>query len=117
MDKSDVKKMKPSAYKSMMMKKFGLNKEQSTPQETRDLVRWKNEKWQNLTAKLTDNKFYACGSKGKKQKELGLPSICRPSKKVNEKTPMPLAVSYSTAQIKKAIDIKKQGKTIKWKDL
>jgi len=117
MDKADVKKMKPSAYKSMMMKKVGLNKERSTPQETRDLIRWKKEKWQNLTAKLTDNKFYACGSKGKKQKELGLPSICRPSKKVNDKTPLPLAGSYSTAQIKKAIDIKKQGKIIKWRDL
>lgn len=44
MDKADIKKMKPSAYKSMMMKKVGLNKERSTPQETRDLIRWKNEK-------------------------------------------------------------------------
>ena len=46
MDKADVKKMKPSAYKSMMMKKVGLNTEPPTPQETRDLIRWKNEYYQ-----------------------------------------------------------------------
>ena len=38
MDKSDVKKMKPSAYKSMMIKKFGLNKEKSTGQSTVPVV-------------------------------------------------------------------------------
>jgi hypothetical protein len=102
---------KHSAYKSMRLKG---NK--TTPQEKADLIRWKNEKWINLTAQMTDKKKLPCGTKGKKQEELGLPSICRPSVKVSSKTPT-LATSYTKTQIKKAIDIKKQGKTIKWKSL
>ena len=116
MEKS-VREMKPSAYRSMRLKKAGLNKTKPSPQATKDLIRWKNEKWQNLTAKLTDDKFYACGTKGKKQKDLNLPSVCRPSVKVNEKTPTPLAGAYSFEKIKKAIGIKSSGSTIRWKDL
>ncbi len=101
----------------MRLKKAGLNKEPPTSAETLDLIRWKNEQWQNLTAKLTDQKFYACGSKGPKQKVLRLPSVCRPSKKVNEKTPSPLAGAYSVEEINKAIEIKKQGRRIMWKNL
>ena len=102
---------KHSAYRSMRLKG---NK--TTPQEKADLIRWENEKWQNLTAKITDNKKLPCGTKGKKQMELGLPSICRPTIKVNNKTPI-LASSYTKTQIKKAINIKKDGSIIKWKSL
>jgi hypothetical protein len=102
---------KHSAYKSMKTKG---NK--TTLQEKADLIRWGNEKWVNLTAKLTDNKTLACGTKGTKQKQLNLPSVCRPSVKVNNKTPT-LDTSYTKTQIKKAIEIKKKGQTINWSNL
>lgn len=94
-----------------------LKGNKTTPQEKADLIRWKNEKWVNLTAKITDNKTLPCGTKGKKQIDLNLPSICRPSIKINSKTPSPLASSYSKKEIKKAIKIKSEGKRINWKKL
>lgn len=100
-----------SAYASMRLKG---NK--PTAEGRKDLIRWKNEKWINLTAKITDNKTLPCGTKGKKQIDLSLPSVCRPTVKVNDKTPT-LASSYSKEEIKKAIAIKKQGKTVNWKAL
>lgn len=103
---------KHSAYKSMKLKG---NK--TTPQEKKDLIDWGRAKWINLTAKLTDNKNLPCGTKGIKQKELNLPSVCRPSIKINSKTPSPLASSYSKIQIKKAIKIKSKGDTINWSKL
>lgn len=113
-----VLNMKPSAYRSMIMGSLGLTK--SSPTKKKDLLRWgsanKGEDWQNLTALLTDNQILPCGKKGKKQLELGLKSVCRPKKKVNEKTPE-IASSYSTAQIKKAIAIKQKGQRINWKEL
>lgn len=109
----NIDKIPNSAYRSMMMGKLGLTK--TTPGKKKDLLRWKNEKWQNLTAKITDgDKFYPCGMKGKKQKEKNLPSVCRPSVKVNDKTPKPLSGSISKQKIKKAVDIKKKGEYIKW---
>jgi hypothetical protein len=102
---------KHSAYKSMKTKG---NK--TTPQEKKDLIRWGDEKWINLTAKITDNKTLACGIKGKKQQQLNLPSVCRPSIKVSQQTPT-LASSYTKTQIKKAIEIKKKGQTINWSNL
>jgi hypothetical protein len=103
---------KHSAYASMNIKG-----NITTPEEKADLIRWGREKWLNLTAGITDNKKLACGTKGKKQKELGLPSICRPSIKISNKTPSPLSSSYTKQQIKKAINIKKKGEIIKWKSL
>jgi hypothetical protein len=100
-----------SAYASMRLKG---NK--TTPKEKADLIRWTKEKWINLTAKMTDNETLACGTKGKKQKQLGLPSICRPTVKISKETPT-LASSYTKEQIKKAIKIKKTGDVIKWKEL
>lgn len=116
MNKQEVLKMKPSAYRSMMLGKLGLSK--TTPEKKKDLLRWKNEKWENLTAKITDgDKFYACGLKGKKQIKLNLPSVCRPSVKINDKTPKTLSGNISKQKIKKAINIKKKGKMIKWNEL
>jgi hypothetical protein len=116
MNKSEVLKMKPSAYKSMMLGKLGLTK--STPESEADLLRWKSEKWANLTPRiLGDTKFYSCGQKSKEQKEKGLPSVCRPSVKVNDKTPTPLSKNLTIAQIKKAVNIKQQGKRINWNSL
>jgi len=118
-EKEAVKKMKPSAYKSMLMGKLNMTK--STPKKKEDLLRWgsptKGEKWVNLSAYLTDGKKdLPCGTKGKKQKEQNIPSVCRPSKKVNEKTPK-LAKEFTKKQIEKAIEIKKKGKRINWNEL
>lgn len=114
MNKKEVLKMKPSAYRSMLMGKLNISK--TTPEKEKDLLRWKNEKWQNLTPRaMGDNAFYECGRKGKEQG--GLPSVCRPSVKINEKTPKPLAKELTKEQIKKAIEIKKKGGRINWQKL
>jgi hypothetical protein len=100
---------KHSAYKSM-----ALAKEGKTKNKDGNLKNWINEKWRNLTPlTLGDNKFYECGKKSKKQIELNIPSVCRPTIKVNENTPT-LAKNYNLTQIKKAISNKKKGQYIKW---
>ena len=105
-------KMKPSAYRSMQLAKEGKTKESDG-----DLKRWVNEKWRNLTPKvLGDTKFYACGTKSPEQIKKGLPSICRPTVKVNSNTPI-LAQSYTKQQIKKAVNIKAKGGRINWDKL
>ena len=106
---------KPSAYRSMKLAKLGLTKP-TTKANRGALLDWTRQKWVNLTALLTDKKELACGTKGKKQKELGLPSVCRPSVRTNKKTPM-LAKEFSNKQIKKAIELKKKGKRINWSEL
>lgn len=106
---------KPSAYRSMKLAQKGLTKP-TTKANRGALLDWSRQKWLNLTALLTDKKELACGTKGKKQKELGLPSVCRPSVKTNKKTPM-LAKEFSNKQIKKAIELKKKGKRINWSEL
>jgi hypothetical protein len=117
-EKEAVKNMKPSAYKSMLMGKLNMTK--STPKKKQDLLRWgsptKGEEWINLSAILTDKKELPCGTKGKKQKEKAIPTVCRPKKKVNEKTPK-LAGQYTKKQIEKAIKIKAKGKRIDWSKL
>lgn len=105
--------MKPSAYRSMMLVKENKNKTENT-----GLRRWTQEKWRNLTPlSLGDKEFYPCGEKSKQQQKLGLPSVCRPSKRISTKTTTPLANQITQAQLKKAIEIKKQGKTIQWSKL
>jgi hypothetical protein len=118
MDK-EIKKvldMKPSAYRSARMSKLKLSEKKD---KNNNLNRWFKEKWGNLTAtRITDkDKFYNCGTKGKKQKELGLPSVCRPSVKISEKTPKPLSENLTDKQIKKAIKIKEKNKVIIWANL
>jgi hypothetical protein len=108
-------KEKHSAYRSMKLGKLGLTKP-TTKANKGALVRWNQEKWSNLTALLTDNKKLPCGTKGKKQIEQDLPSVCRPSVKVNSKTPK-LASNFSDKQIRKAIKIKQKGERINWDNL
>ena len=115
----DIEKVinqKPSAYRSMQLAKLKLS--QPTTNKNKDnLITWKKEMWQNLTAKLTDgDKFYNCGNKGKNQIKMDLPSVCRPSVRINDKTPK-IANEFSNEQIRKAIKIKKQGNIIKWNEL
>lgn len=105
--------MKPSAYRSMMLVKEGKAKTKGT-----GLRRWNDEKWRNLTPlSIGDNEFYACGTQSREQREMGLPSVCRPSKRISSKTTKPLAKDITTKQLEKAIQIKKQGKTISWSKL
>lgn len=105
--------MKPSAYRSMMLVKEGKAKTRGT-----GLRRWTDEKWRNLTPlSLGDKEFYACGTKSKEQEEMGLPSVCRPSKRISSKTTKPLAKDITPKQLKKAISIKQDGKTISWSKL
>jgi hypothetical protein len=80
------------------------------------LRRWKAEEWLNLTAKITDGEKLPCGKKGKRQKELNLPTVCRPSKRKSDKTPT-LSSNFTDAQVKKAIELKKRGQRIDWKTL
>ena len=104
----------PSAYRSMRLSKLGLSQPSKETEEK--LRRWKNENWVNLTPLLTDKKLEPCGNKGKNQKKLNLPSVCRPTIKISAETPS-LAQSFSKAQIKKAIELKKQGERIMWNKL
>jgi hypothetical protein len=113
---------KHSAYKSMFLiskyEELGgrINPEAKKKSGTE---KWNKEVWKNLTPLATGNikkikDLPACGMKGKKQGKL--PSICRPTKKIDSKTPT-LAQEYTKGQIKKALEIKKKGKTINWKEL
>jgi hypothetical protein len=94
-----------------------LAKEGKTKNRDGNLQRWMDESWRNLTPlTLGDKKFYECGKKSKEQQQKKLPSICRPTIKINEETPK-LAKSYNITQLKKAVKIKKSGKRIDWKKL
>jgi len=115
---------KHSAYKSMFLlskyEELGgrINKEAKKKSGTE---RWNKEAWKNLTPFATGEikkikDLTACGERTKKQIKSKLPSICRPTKKINNKTPT-LAQEYTKSQIKKALEIKKKGKTINWKEL
>jgi hypothetical protein len=114
--KEAVKNMKPSAYRSMLMGK--LNMTNTSLKNKKDLLRWgsptKGEKWVNLTSYLIDGKNNTpCGTKTKKQIEMNLPSVCRPSVKVDEKTPK-LAKEFTKKQIEEAIKIKIRNERINW---
>jgi hypothetical protein len=111
--KKEVKARKPSAYKSMALSKLKLSKP-TTKENKGALIRWSNEKWLNLNALKDKNIEIPCGKKYPGQTE---PTVCRPKKKVSDKTPKPLAKDLTTKQIEKAINIKKTGKRIDWSKL
>jgi hypothetical protein len=107
------KAQKNSAYKSMRLASEGKTKP-TTKANNGALKRWTDEKWVNLSGYLTDGKDnLPCGKKGKKQKELNIPTVCRPSVKVNEKTPK-LAKEFTKKQIEEAIKIKIRNERINW---
>lgn len=118
---ADEKYKKHSAYKSMYLveeyERLGgkLNKKLKKG----GTATWNSESWKNLSPIAlgleTDiKKLPPCGKKHPKQKKN--PTICRPTKKVNKNTTS-LAQSFTKAQITKALEIKKQGKRINWKEL
>lgn len=104
--------IKHSAYRSMQLAKEGKTKNKDG-----NLKRWIQEDWRNLTPYaegLTSlDETPECGKPHPEQKGK---SVCRPMKKVNEQTPN-LASTYSKEQIKKAVELKNKGETIKWDDL
>jgi hypothetical protein len=111
--KQQVKAQKPSAYKSMALSKLGLSKPVNKSNKGA-LLRWSGEKWLNLNALKDKGIEIPCGQKYKGQTE---PTVCRPKKKVNQKTPKPLAKDLTTKQIEASIKIKKTGKRIDWSKL
>jgi len=121
MDNEKLKKVlaqKPSAYRSMQLVKLRGYSGNKKNKNDNELEKWVLARWQNLTAKLTDgDKFYKCGEKGKQQILLNLPSVCRPSVKIDETTPTPLSGELTKKQIEKAIKIKQSGRRINWREL
>ena len=117
---ADEKFEKHSAYKSMyLVKEYERLGGKINPKLKKDrLSIWNKEQWKNLTPYalgLTNNKFeFACGDAPKKQKKI--PSICRPTKKINKDTTS-LAQEFTKKQIIKALEIKKKGKRINWDKL
>lgn len=121
--KADKIYKKHSAYKSLatidFYKEMGGKINQKAKKKGMGVEKWLKEDWRNLTPyaignvkKLSDAP--KCGNKGKKQGKN--PSICRPLKKIDSKTPV-LATKYTKAQMKKALELKKQGKRIIWDKL
>jgi len=107
-----MSKEKHSAYRSMKLASEGKTKPTNKSNKGA-LQRWSDERWLNLNALKDKGIELPCGTKYKGQKE---PTVCRPKKKVNEKTPK-LAGQFTKKQIEKAIEIKKKGGRIIWADL
>lgn len=114
---------KNSAYKSLFMiakyKELGGKIDEKKSNKGTDI--WLKEKWKNLTPYASNeikkiNDLPVCGERTKKQIKSKLPSICRPTKKVNKNTPK-LAQEFSKSQIKKALKIKVNKKRIDWNEL
>lgn len=111
--KNDIMKYKNSAYRSMLLSKYGFSKP-TTDKNKNDLKRWTNEKWINLTGLIDKGILLPCGKKYKGQIS---PSVCRPSIYINKNTPLPLVKDLTKKQIRKAIKIKEKGNRINWKNL
>ena len=123
----DKQYKKHSAYKSMQLirtyKELGgrINEKFSKPGVTfgkGGTSTWRSEKWKNLSPVALDltsiKKAPVCGVKHPKQGKNK--SICRPTIKINSKTPK-LAQDYSKTQIRRAQQLKNKGKIIQWADL
>jgi len=104
---------KPSAYRSIRLSKLRGDK----PKKDSRLRAWTEiQQWQNLTAQITDNKKLECGTKGKKQQELNLPSVCRPQFNIKGESLL-TADKFNEKQIRKAIKLKQKGQRIVWSEL
>jgi hypothetical protein len=110
--KEAVLASKPSAYRSMQLSALGLSKPNKDNKGA--LKTWVRENWINLNALKDMGIYIPCGQKYPGQTE---PTVCRPRYKVGNKTPSPLADDLTKRQIEKAIEIKKKGLRINWKDL
>ena len=117
---ADEKYKKNSAYKSMyIIDKYEKAGGKLKGKRNNNLDRWRDERWVNLTGvalgktKLKDAP--ECGIKDKNQGKN--PSICRPSINTNKQKQIKLASDFNKKQLKKALDIKKKNKNIKWNEL
>ncbi len=117
-----IMKQKPSAYRSMHIARLrGETSNKTTTQGnarktvgfSNDLQKWILERWKNLNAQIAGYDL-PCGKKYPKQTT---PTVCRPSIRIDEKTPKPLANELTKKQIQKAIKIKQSGKRINWKEI
>lgn len=109
-----------SAYKSLATinyyKEMGGKINPKAKKKGMGVKKWLKEDWRNLTPYVIGNvkkikDAPKCGNKGSSQGKN--PSICRPYKKIDSTTPV-LATKYTKAQMKKALELKKQGKRIIW---
>lgn len=103
--------MKSSAYRSMRLAKLNKNKTEG------GLKKWVDEEWLNLNALYIKGIELPCGTKYKGQTT---PTVCRP--KIDKSTsthttPKPLAYNLTKPKVMKAIEIKKKGERIIWKNL
>jgi hypothetical protein len=113
-----IMKQKPSAYKSMHIARLRGYTGNNNNKNKNELNKWILARWENLTARITDgDRFYKCGEKGKNQKLLNLPSVCRPSVKIDETTPTPLSGQLTNKQIQKSVKIKQKGLRINWREI
>ncbi len=79
-NEADLVYKRPSAYKSMFIKKKYEEYCKCSVKEG-NLRRWIDEKWIQVIPYLTNGKIIPCGS-GQDKKS------CRPLKRINKKTPM-----------------------------
>lgn len=109
--KDEILKKKPSAYRSMLLSKYGYSKKTNNNK----LKNWRDEKWINMNAYIKKGIIIPCGQKYKNQPKEE-PSLCRPFKKVNKDTPT-TADNYNKKQFERALRIKKKGEYIQWDKL
>lgn len=122
--REEVRKIykKPSAYASMQINKIYRDnggRYKKNKKKSNNLTVWKKERWVNLSGYalgLIDSieECPPCGQKFEGQGDI--PSICRPTVKVNKNTP-DLAQSYSRDQMLKALLLKSDGWYIEWSKL
>lgn len=113
----DKQYKKHSAYKSMALIKLYKEKGGKIDEikSKNGTKKWIKEDWRNLTpvalGVLDLSNAPKCGIKYK-----NMPSICRPTKRIDNSTPS-LAQSYNRNQLKKALEQKKKGNAILWNKL
>lgn len=115
---------KHSAFRSMQVMKMykdngGTFKRKNS--KSGRLQNWRSELWKNLSPYALGyvdsiKDCPSCGTKHQFQKDFNIPSICRPTKKINDSTPK-LAQTFTRHQIQRALFKKMMGKTIKWDEL
>lgn len=102
---ADEKFKKHSLYKTLWIlkeykKRGGLYKD-SKPNINSGAKRWINEEWVQVVPYLEDNKIIECGSNNKETK------ACRPTKKINNNTPLTIDELLKIHGKKKLLEIAK----------
>jgi len=84
--KADETYERHSAYKSMYIQKVykELGGRYKGKKNTKGVTRWNSEQWIQVIPFLKDGKKIACGEDNKKTK------VCRPTKRIDSKTPITL---------------------------